>query len=158
MENSIAVANYFIKKASEQGAEVTPMKLLKLVYISHGYHLAMFGEGLIAEPVEAWQYGPVVKSVYYEFRKFGKGRVNSYGSIEVNGNTITPMPNAEKTEFLDKVWAAYGKFDGLQLSTLTHQKDTPWDITWRQMGGKNILSAIINPDIIKEHYKSLLKQ
>lgn len=37
MEKPIAVANYFIDKAIRANAELTPTKLVKLVYIAHGH-------------------------------------------------------------------------------------------------------------------------
>jgi len=76
MENSLAVANYFITKANDEGTELTPMKLIKLVYIAHGWHLGLKNESLIDEGVQAWKYGPVIKSVYDEFKGYKNGQVN----------------------------------------------------------------------------------
>ena len=45
--------------------ETTPMHVLKLVYLCHGWCLGFTGEALINEPVEAWTYGPVVPTVYH---------------------------------------------------------------------------------------------
>ena len=36
MYPSLVVSNFFINKSIEEGVELTPMKLLKLVYITHG--------------------------------------------------------------------------------------------------------------------------
>ena len=38
----------------------TPMGIVKLVYLAHGWQLGWDGEPLINEPVEAWTYGPVI--------------------------------------------------------------------------------------------------
>ena len=159
MENSIAVANYFIKKANDEGVELTPMKLLKLVYIAHGWYLALRDDALIDEGVEAWKYGPVIPSVYRGFKEYGNGQVSkpSYIFTE-NGQIITPIVEDEhKQSFLDKVWDAYKKYNGLQLSTLTHQPNTPWDIVWNKENGKRKESALIRNQLIKEHYKEKAK-
>jgi uncharacterized phage-associated protein len=148
MENSIAVANWFIKKANEVGAEITPMKLVKLTYIAHGWHLAMKdGKELLGEPVQAWQYGPVVPSVYHAFKDCGSNQV----TVPLFPDTIKLIDTSEE-EFLNEVWTAYGKYTGLQLSTLTHQPNTPWSVVWNQLNGKNRSSAIIPNDLIKKHY------
>jgi uncharacterized phage-associated protein len=52
--DSKAVANEFLKLAEQDGVKLSPMKLLKLVYFAHGWHLALKGEPLLNERVEAW--------------------------------------------------------------------------------------------------------
>ena len=53
-----------------QDVPTTPMHVLKLAYLSHGWMLGVFGRGLIAEPAEAWRYGPVVPTVYRTYKSF----------------------------------------------------------------------------------------
>src|SRR5208282_4587731 len=64
---SMAVANWFIENLSR----VDPLKLQKLVYFAHGWHLALRDQPLIDELVEAWDYGPVVPSLYHQFKRYG---------------------------------------------------------------------------------------
>jgi uncharacterized phage-associated protein len=71
--NPIAIANYFIELAKF----ITPMKLQKLVYFAHGWCLALADKPLINEKIEAWQYGPVVSSLYREFKKYGNEGITS---------------------------------------------------------------------------------
>ena len=119
-QNSIAVANFFIDKSKETGDEVTPMKLLKLVYIAHGWHLGLYDEPLIADQVEAWKFGPVVRPVYQAFKNCGSDLVTEkYGHKHVD---------ASEHDFLNKIWDVYKKYTGIQLSTITHQPNTPWAI------------------------------
>lgn len=159
MENSLAVANYFIKKALDEGSQVTPMKLLKLVYIAHGWNLALSGEPLLNEGVEAWKFGPVVPSVYHEFKEYGNTAIKRLANVYVSRNqVITPTIGKASKDLLDKVWEVYKKYDGLQLSTLTHQKDTPWDIIWNKNGGRTEKGILIPNDLIEEHYKQKAEQ
>ena len=58
MYQPLTISNYFIQKLHETGSPVTAMKLIKLVYIAHGWHLALEnGKSLISEAVMAWKYG-----------------------------------------------------------------------------------------------------
>lgn len=155
MEHPLSIANYFIAKSLVDGVDMTPMKLLKLIYIAHGWHLALNdGEPLIDEAVEAWQYGPVVPSVYHEFKEYGNTPIRKLSTIYNNrSHVLTPVISNDKKEFLDKIWEVYKKYDGLELSTLTHQKGTPWDIVWNDLGGNKKKSVQIPDKLIEEHYK-----
>src|SRR5437870_3577302 len=79
-----AIANYFLDLAKLANQELNPMKIQKLVYYAHGWNLALDGQPLIDEAVEAWTYGPVIPSLYHEFKKYGGGPITSKASkIEV---------------------------------------------------------------------------
>ena len=157
MELPIAVANFFIGKSFDTGIEVTPMKVLKLVYIAHGWNLGLGRGPLINEAVQAWKYGPVVESVYREFKDYGDQKITAQGtSFEFTDfDYITPIVNDESTKaLLNKVWDIYKNYNGLQLSTLTHQQGTPWDIVWNQEGGKRKTGSIISNALIEDHYRT----
>lgn len=157
-ENSLAVANYFINKANEEGVELTQMKLIKLVYIAHGWHLALKGEPLIDEGAQAWKYGPVIPSIYHAFKHYGNNQISQPGYIFTVDGLITPaIKDKSKIDFLNKVWDVYKDYNGLQLSTLTHQKNTPWDIIWNQNGGNKNDSQPISNKLIQDHYKTKVK-
>lgn len=152
MEQPLAVANYFIEKALSDGTELTPMKLVKLTYIAHGWYLALSdGKPLISDSVQAWKYGPVVPEVYHRFKRYGSGPITS---VEQRLGATPSVSDPKITKFLDRIWNVYGKYTGLQLSTLTHRPGTPWDIVWNQNNGKNSLDVTIPNGIIEDHYKS----
>ncbi|WP_369210846.1 Panacea domain-containing protein [Xylella fastidiosa] len=62
------IANYFLQRASKEGRALTPMQVLKLVYIAHGWHLGFRKEPLIDESVEAWRHGPAIRSLYNKIK------------------------------------------------------------------------------------------
>jgi uncharacterized phage-associated protein len=151
---SLAVANYFIQQSQKTGVSLTPMKLLKLVYIAHGWSLALFDKALISEIVQAWEYGPVVPDIYHTFRRYGANQIADMAQVATDGEIIIPMIKADDVAaraLLDKVWQGYAHLDGRQLSTITHEPNTPWSDTWAKHG-KN---ATIPQDSIQAHYKEL---
>jgi len=151
----IVVANYFIKKALAEGKELTTLKIIKLVHIAHGWYLGFTGEQLISEAVEAWKYGPVVPSLYHTFKRYGS---NTITSLEhVNGSIILPV-NERIIKLLDKIWEVYSDFTAVQLSTLTHEKATPWDEIWNEEGGSDFKGSIIPNNLIKEYYKKRIAE
>jgi uncharacterized phage-associated protein len=53
-------------------------------------------------------------------------------------------------KLVQRVWDVYGHLQGLQMSNLTHAKDTPWDKTWNREK-----FSVIPDELIKEHFQSL---
>lgn len=155
MNSAINIANYFLKKSFEDGIDMTPMKLIKLVYIAHGWYLGLFNTELISEPTEAWKYGPVVSSVYQRFKKYKTERISNidFPDEKSKNEYYSLSNNGEITAFLDKIWEVYKTYSGGQLSDLTHQPNTPWSKTWNENGGSLTYGAIIPNEMIKAHYK-----
>lgn len=125
-QKTLAVANYFIEKGLEEGKPVDPLKLQKLMYFAHGWHLAVRGTPLIDECVEAWPYGPVVPTVYHEFKHYGDSPITS-PALDIFGEEVLRVTDPSVLEVLDKVWKEYRNFSGLSLSSLSHASGSPWE-------------------------------
>jgi uncharacterized phage-associated protein len=146
---SLAVAQYILDQRLAAGDRLTPMQLIKLAYIAQGYMLGKHGRPLFDEPVEAWQYGPVVPSVYHAVKHF-------------RSSPVTTIPDApsdyefsvDERSIMDTVAKEYGPHGGVVLSTATHQPGTPWHQTWSALG-KN---AEISNDLIEDFYSDILKK
>lgn len=151
MRKPLAVANKILEFAqNSDGATVTPMQLIKLVYLSHGWMLGLCGKPLLNESVEAWRFGPVVRSVYNAVKDF-RDKPVSYPIKPLIGAPYTDDFSQDELDIINQVYNIYGKWDGITLSNLTHQDGTPWDITWKHHG-KN---AVISNDLIENYYKQL---
>jgi uncharacterized phage-associated protein len=142
---ALAVAQRMLEECgkSEPSASVTPMQLIKLVYIAHGYMLGRHGKPLLDEPVQAWQYGPVVKSVYNAVREDRSAPVKAVRGA--GPHEFTP----EEAAVIRHVAQAYGRFDGITLSSATHKPDTPWHVTWTERGQ----NSPIPDDLIENFYR-----
>jgi uncharacterized phage-associated protein len=147
-----SVANEFLRQVRERGGKLTNMQLQKLVYIAHGYSLAILHRPLIKQPIEAWRFGPVVHDLYYSLRQYGAGFVTE---------PINNLPNEQVSEtdreLIASVLNAYGKYSGLQLSTMTHRQDTPWHEVFTPAGLVHS-NEIIDNKLIEAHYTGLLNE
>lgn len=121
------------------------MQVLKLVYLCHGWMLGLYNRPLIKEPVEAWQYGPVVRDLYKSVKKFRSSPVE--GPLSRNKEDF----DEQEKDIMDQVIEMYGDFSGLALSRLTHEPGTPWYRTWNSGDRYNIISN----DLIEDHFKQL---
>lgn len=153
---TLAAANFFLAKGAEEGVPIDPLKLQKLVYFAHGWHLAVTGEPLIDEPVQAWQYGPVIPSLYQRFKRFGSSPIAQLGyATGLNGDPYPPMPTDARTiNVLDKVWQEYGRYTAVQLSNLSHEPGSPWARVWAQ--GRSEATPIDNGSIHRFFYETSL--
>lgn len=150
-----AIANFFLSLAKQSGEAITPMKLQKLVYYAHGWFAGHTGTPLINETVEAWQYGPVINSLYHEFKRFGSGAISAKATdFDPVDFELVEVPVPEDPvilQYLRNVWASYGKFTATRLSEMTHSVDSPWDQTWRKNVG--VRGADIPFELIRDHFK-----
>lgn len=144
--NSLDVASEFLRLANSNNKTLTSMQINKLVYIAHGFFVGNTGNPLIDEPVQAWQYGPVIKSLYHEFKQFGRSVINPSGYIK-NPSHLS----ADAKGLIKKVYDIYKDYSGLDLSNITHQAGTPWTSAYN--GRQNIE---IPHDTIEHYYKSLI--
>ena len=145
MHDSRQIANWFIDAANEQGNVLTPMQLLKLVYIAHGWMLGLYGRPLIGDKIEAWKYGPVIPRLYHAIKHCKDRPVTNHITAE-------ELEFAEiETDLLKQVYEAYGTESGIELSRLTHMKGTPWELVYEPQ----YTHIPISNDIIEQHYKTL---
>ena len=156
--DSRRVANFFLDKSP-----LTQMKLHKLLFYAHGWHLGFKSKPLLDEVLEAWTYGPVVPSIYSEFRGFGS-RLIDIPAYWVNPETghFEPVPPIESDEgyagrLLERVWEVYREFTALQLSAMTHRPDSPWSKAREGYSGVVRYPEIQNK-LIKKYFKRRIKK
>jgi uncharacterized phage-associated protein len=121
MIDCLNVARYFIIRAYEDGieAEMTNMKVQKLLYYAQSLHLALYNEPLFAEEIQAWRYGPVCPPAY-----------RFYSDFEAKQLPIPPKEllsdfSSEKKELLEEIWEYFGGYHAYGLSDMTHG-EFPW--------------------------------
>ena len=68
--SAVHVASAIVDLALEEGIEINHLKLQKLLYIGQGWSLSLKHQVLFREPVESWQYGPIVSAVYYKLGNY----------------------------------------------------------------------------------------
>ncbi|MEC3863238.1 type II toxin-antitoxin system antitoxin SocA domain-containing protein [Mesobacterium sp. TK19101] len=146
MADARVVSNRLIDLASAAGDTLTPMQVLKLVYIAHGYSLGARGVPLIPNRVEAWKFGPVIPTLYHSIKHW---RDKPVGQIVTTG--LEDFRDGER-EIVDAIYEAYKGLDGIALSNLTHQLGTPWAEVYRP----DRANIPIPDDLIQHHYKGIL--
>lgn len=147
MYDSRIVANEFLRLATESSAALTPMQLIKLVYIAHGWSLGLSGKPLIADPVQAWQYGPVIPKLYHVIKDFRGNHV----STQIVGTPRSTLREYDRA-LIQRVFDLYGTMTGMELSRITHAPGSPWS----QVYEPNSFGVPIPQDLIEHHYRNIL--
>ncbi|MBI6727496.1 DUF4065 domain-containing protein [Pseudomonas viridiflava] len=150
-KKSLAVAQLILELSSASPRPcVTPMKLLKLTYIAHGYMMGRHRKPLLDEDIQAYQYGPIIKSVHNKVRYYGSSPVLKIkGASAWKGQFTT-----QEYEIIREVVSLYGAHTALTLSAAMHHPSTPWSITREYANG----DAPISNDLIGIFYSKLLEE
>lgn len=139
------------------------MQLQKLVYIAHGWNLAINGEPLTLDGPEAWDYGPVYTALWDALRSYGRGHISREirnadyipGVFKDNPDQPACASLTDKEgSVVERVYLDYGRFHAYQLSALTHRNGTPWRRVFGEGEGK---SREIPAAMIREHFVELAR-
>ncbi len=142
-----AVANEFLRR---EDGPVNQMRLQKLVYIAHGWNLAVNGEPLTNVDPSAWDNGPVYRTIWDHIRQLGYNASN-----RLLGSARDDPYEADLTEreqdVIDHVWNRYSSYTGGDLSKMTHEEGTPWSNAYFGRGRNEML----NRADIQRHFTEL---
>ena len=141
MANVLDIAKYIITSV-----EVDNLKLQKLLYYSQAVHLVLSDNKskLFSDNIQAWQYGPVVPSVYHKYKKYG------FDTIHCKNSKINV--SKEEIESLDIALNYYGQMQAFELVTRTHNESP-----WRDVYNPNKRNTVITTDSIYHFYKDKFK-
>ena len=151
MHSAVKVAAYIISEGNKKSIkDLTPLKVMKLTYLAHGWMLGIFDKPLVSEDVEAWEYGPVIRSLYRETKEYGR---NPIPSLDYK---IDKLSGDEKN-IMEQIIDGYGDTSGSRLVEITHANKTPWYEATN--GGEDVHPGIfISNEKIKQYYRGLLDE
>ncbi len=117
------------QKQEEQEAEMTPLSLQKTLYFAQACWLQAREQPLfLEERFEAWSYGPVIRSVYQDYKHHKsnpiKIREADYFSFEEE--------NPDLHHFLSCVWTITQRYSAFWLTQITHLKGAPWELVYEE--------------------------
>lgn len=104
----------------ERHHPIDPLKLQKLVYFAAGEFISLANQPMFPEPVEAWDYGPVVYDLYDTYRSFEGERA----ILEPDRGNASALNDLE-LGCIESALAKYGEYSGAKLIDLSHA-ETAW--------------------------------
>ena len=124
MHDARAIANALITRGLDTAQGLAPLQIIKMTYLCHGWMLGLHHRAMSRQPVEAWQYGPVVPAVYHAVKRYGSRPVRTLVRM-AKRHTFDPLED----DLIDQVFGVYGGFTGIELAAMTCTRGSPWDRT-----------------------------
>ena len=128
------IANYLVRLALKKEKVITNLKLQKILFfVNAKYLLDHDGNSLMNESFQRWTYGPVMQSVYENFRGFGSDQITkTQGKFVFNPSDPfnakyedfdeNVIPDSVKKE-CGEVFDALIDYDPFVLVKFTHSED-----------------------------------
>lgn len=115
---AIDIANFIIDTCTRMGTPVSNLRLQKLLYFAWVDYYDETKLYLFEDNMQAWQLGPVVPEVYYEYCAYGGKPINLLFEF---------LPSlAEIKDTLVKIIKKYILVPVSTLVARTHMPDTAW--------------------------------
>ena len=135
------VINYLVETSDE--GTVTHLKLQKLLYYAQGFHLAMHKEPLFGDDFNAWAKGPVIPSVYQEYKTYGSNPIPRNDEFDISDY------DEELQDFLDMIIITFGNYRAFELSDISHE-EPPYKNTKQ--------NCIIKKQLMADYFSEVLKE
>ncbi|MBP7461003.1 MAG: DUF4065 domain-containing protein [Candidatus Delongbacteria bacterium] len=151
------LAEYILGKIGD----MPHFKLQKLLYYVNAWHLANFDEPLFDEEFEAWVHGPVLRSVWNEYKDvLGLMTVNNVVCVSEDikakvDQSIKRLLLPDQIELIDDVLDEYGVETAYRLECYTHS-ETPWREARKGLGPTDVCTGHISTATTREYYKERL--
>jgi uncharacterized phage-associated protein len=144
------VAAYFLLRASDRQANITVLKLMKLMYLAERLSYERFGFPIIGDSLVSMPNGPVLSRTL-DLINFGSssdqsewdaliaakmGRDMALNDNEgLNVESLRELSDSD-IEVLDSIWRKFGQWSALKLREYTHDPDNCPE--WQDPDGSSV--------------------
>ena len=138
------------------------MGLNKIIFFSHSDLIATQEHALVKSTFEAWQHGPVLPTIYHQFKNFGSNAIKSRALklCKFSGDKVVAKYDelGHLQKFLKDCVSVYGKMSASQLRALSHEKGGAWDYIWHSSEKHNLGMKIPNKLIYQTAIQNITHQ
>lgn len=146
MYDVLDICRYVINYSNKKEYGISNLKLQKLLYFIQAYFLIeKDGKPCFRESIEAWDFGPVVRKAYHEFRSYGASNIppiSSYFRISKVNEKIEIETVKYSDDCIDikdrltinKIVDEFKDYSAPTLVELTHRQK-PWKDAYKK--GRN---------------------
>lgn len=135
--DALDIAKYIVDKCTSEKCPITNLQLQKILFFLQKKHLVEYGSCLFMDEIQAWQFGPVVPEVYYQFCGFGSGAITMKYTTKIDSDDIQLINPIVEDKRRKAPW---------DLVSETHAPGKAWDITYKNGLGNR---RVISPELIR---------
>lgn len=124
MRKAESVANYVIAYGMKIGHPVSNLQLQKILYYIQVHFLKKKGIPFFKDEIEAWQFGPVIPTVFYQYAAFGPAPITMFKTQKID------LEQEEKKD-LEKIVKEKAVLSLLEIVADTNKKGKAWDLYYK---------------------------
>lgn len=132
-----AIANWCLIRARRVEIKVSNLWLNKLVSLI--YESSLINRRVLLTParMEAWEFGPVFREIYFNFPKENQSLLSKFNVVKRQKEIADDSFHSEDIAAFEEVWQKFGHLSGSRLTTITHASGTSWSKVWLRGGAVN---------------------
>ena len=119
MYDATKIAEYAIEYENKKNRPISNLRLQKLLYFIQAQFLVNNHEPCFEDEMEAWDFGPVVPSVYHEYKYFGSS------SIPLSASKKSYDIYDDDKDLIEHILDRCAQYSTTELVSITHRQ-TPW--------------------------------
>lgn len=143
MNSALDIACFLIDLSQERG--ITNLKLQKMLYFIQREAIRNLNREAFWNRIEAWQYGPVIPDIYYEFASYGSSPIMN---LDIDRNEIEDF---EIRNIIQEVFNQNIDRSVWDMVDETHTPGNAWDSAFK----RGYREAITINDILNEVGRSV---
>ena len=136
MYDGSGVAKYIINYSNKEKYNISNLKLQKILYYIQGAFVVYKGEECYYNELKQWKHGPVIPSIYREYKFFGNENIVNIeeevnilnDNFELESVKIDSYINENDKELINDVVDSLSHFSAWELVEKTHEEE-PWKKT-----------------------------
>ena len=137
--SALDVANYIVNKCVADKKPISNLQLQKILYFLQKEFLQKKHRPLFTDEIEAWPFGPVVRSVYYKFCGFGASPLFELSKKDINFDP-------DDKSLINNIVESNRRKNPWDLVEDTHKNGGAWDRTYQHGAGNR---KIISKELIE---------
>lgn len=124
--DALDIAKYIIRWCDKNGLRITNLQLQKILFFIQKESIRKRGYGIFSNRIEAWQYGPVIPDVFYEFAGFGAMKLVLYEDLFSEISSKDTFIDNDSKKIIENILKECIYISPWDLVAKSHVSDGAW--------------------------------